>query len=311
MKNYLFMMKQILAYGKNHVDRTGVGRRSLFGKELRFDLRDGFPLVDTRKIFTKGLIVEDLWFLSGSNDVSILQSQGVKIWDKWTPTKEDAEKFLSSKNYNSYRFTAGSEDEVYSRVGTIGPMYGNVWRGKDKPGSLDQIIRLIEGLKNQPFGSRHCVTAWIPEYLPYSNLSPIENVLIGKGALAPCHCFFQCFVEEGTEGGKNKLSLKLEIRSSDGPVGLPYNIAQYALLLTIIAQCVNMQAHELIVSIGDAHIYLDQIELMKHQVELEPREELPTLWVNPEKTDIDSFVFEDFKIIGYDPHPVINYPVAT
>jgi thymidylate synthase len=187
MKSYLLLMKQILAYGKDHPDRTGVGRRSVFGKELRFDLRDGFPLVTTRKIFTRGLIVEDLWFLSGSKDATILQKQGVKIWDKWTPTQEDAEKFLASKNY--HRFTAGTEADVYSRVGTIGPMYGNVWRGNDKPNSPDQIARLLEGLRNKPFDSRHCVTAWIPEHLPYSNLLPKENVLSGKGALAPCHCW--------------------------------------------------------------------------------------------------------------------------
>lgn len=308
MKSYLHLMKEIIAYGKDHEDRTGKGRRSLFGKELSFDLRDGFPLVTTRKIFTKALIVENLWFLSGSNDVTKLQEQGVKIWNNWTPTEEDADKFLESINYHP--LTAGTASDVYSRVGTIGPMYGNVWRGKDKPNSPDQIARLIEMLKTQPFGSRHCVSAWIPEYIPYTNLSPIENVLTGKGALAPCHCFFQCFVSEAVNGGKNRLSLKLEIRSSDGPVGLPYNIAQYAMLLTIFAKCTDMTPHKLIVSIGDAHIYSDQIELMKEQVCLTPKE-LPTLWVNPEKSDVDSFVFEDFKIVDYVSHPVINYPVAT
>lgn len=309
MRSYLQLMKDILINGKDHVDRTGVGRRSVFGRELRFDLRDGFPLVTTRKIFTRGLIVEDLWFLSGSNNVFELQKEGVKIWDKWTPTAEDAEKFIASNKFG--KWSIGTAEDVYKRVGTIGPMYGNVWRGKDKVNSPDQIANLIKQLKTQPFGSRHCVSAWIPEHLPHAELSPIENVLAGKGALAPCHCFFQCFVKEAVNGGKNKLSLKLEIRSSDGPIGLPYNIAQYALLLTIFAKCVDMQPHELIVSIGDAHIYLDQIELMKEQVLLEPKRELPTLWVNPEKIDVDSFVFDDFKIIGYDPHPVINYPVAT
>ena len=309
MKQYLHLMKEILINGKDHEDSTGVGRRSLFGKELRFDLRDGFPLVTTRKIFTKALIVENLWFLSGSNDATKLQEQGVKIWDKWTPTAEDAEKFIDSiKDRQLKRL---SSEMIRSRVGTIGPMYGNVWRGKDKVDGFDQIKSLINGLKTQPFGSRHCVTAWIPDYLPYSHLSPKENVLIGQGALAPCHCFFQCFVTEATNGGKNRLSLKLEIRSSDGPIGLPYNIAQYAMLLTIFAKCVDMTPYELIVSIGDAHIYSDQVELMKQQILLEPKRDLPTLWVNPEKNDVDSFVFDDFKIIGYDPHPVINYPVAT
>lgn len=315
MHQYLKLMTDILKNGHDHEDRTGVGRRSVFGRTLRFDLSEGqFPLVTTRKVFVKGMIDETLWFLTGSIDALVLEDKGVNIWKAWTPVWEDAVAFAKKQTANTRAadlYLRGIGD----RVGTVGPMYGAIWRGNYDAGNgqkgPDQIAALIEGLRANPYGSRHTVTAQIPSLLPLPGYSPQENVLLGRGALAPCHCFFQCFVSPPTEPDEPKrLSLKIQIRSSDGPVGLPYNIAQYAMLLMMFAQCAYMEPHELIVDIGDAHVYHDQIELMAGQLDRHPFAK-PHLAINPDKTDIFSFTAEDFKLDNYLAHPVIKYPVAT
>lgn len=235
MKTYLDGMKDVLDNGHDHTDRTGVGRRSVFGRQYRFDLQKGFPLVTTKKVNIKNIIIETLWFLSGSQRALDLEEQGVNIWKQWTPTQEDATAYLKKSHENIewwawssqlkevYSQELGSpnwselEATVRSRVGTIGPLYGAVWRGNYDIGNgrnaPDQIKALIRGLKTNPFHSRHCVTAWIPHLLPISGLSPVENVLVGRGALAPCHCFFQCFVSPPEEeGGALRLSLNINIR---------------------------------------------------------------------------------------------------
>lgn len=338
MKQHQALMRDILANGHSHEDRTGVGRISVFGRDLRFDLKDGFPLVTTRKVFYRGMIEEMLWMLSGSTDVTLLQAKGVKIWDAWAPTQADADAFaeklsqldgstnvpfvvqhrLVGKYLSDMRENIELVDiykEMFTPlVGTIGPLYSGPWRGNYGPNikeGPDQIELLVEGLKTNPYGSRHTVTAQIPALMPDIGFSPKENVLLGNGALAPCHCFFQCFVTPPeSDKYKKRLSLKLQIRSSDCPVGLPYNIAQYALLLEMLAQCTDMESRELIVSLGDAHVYRDQVELVKLQLEREPLA-LPRLQLNPAVKDIFSFKAEDITLIDYNSHPVIKYPVAT
>ena len=230
MKTYLDGMKDVLDNGFDHADRTGVGRRSVFGRQYRFDLQKGFPLVTTKKVNIKNIIIETLWFLSGSQRSLNLEEQGVNIWKQWTPAQEDATLFLEKIENtipmymdDEFATSIGArtwddiESIVRSRVGTIGPLYGAVWRGNYDIGNgkyaPDQIATLIRNLKTKPFHSRHCVTAWIPHLLPDSDYSPIENVLMGKGALAPCHCFFQCFVSPPEkEGGALRLSLNINIR---------------------------------------------------------------------------------------------------
>lgn len=340
MKTYLDGMKDVLDNGHDHTDRTGVGRRSVFGRQYRFDLQKGFPLVTTKKVNIKNIIIETLWFLSGSQRALDLEEQGVNIWKQWTPTTEDAEEYIQRTQEN-WEYQDGVQpkevfDEfkkmhlsrvigdysdkvdwdtfkaaVHSRVGTIGPMYGAVWRGKYGNGRVDQLGQLIFNLKLSPFHSRHCVTAWIPELLPASGVDPKTNVLMGKGALAPCHCFFQCFVTPAEkEGGALRLSLNILLRSSDNPVGQTYNIAQYAMLLMMLAQVTNMVPHELILTVGDQHVYTDQLDLAYEQIMREPKE-LPVLLLNPAVTNIDDFKLEDFELLGYNPHPFIKYPVAT
>lgn len=328
MRNYLDGMQDVIDNGFDHADRTGVGRRSVFGRQYRFDLQKGFPLVTTKKVNIRNIIIETLWFLSGSTRSLDLEEQGVNIWKQWTPTEADATAFIekledTTRGYDEDAGVAlvGSrtwddmERLIRSRVGTIGPLYGAVWRGNYQVGGRkrapDQIANLIRNLKSSPFHSRHCVTAWVPHLLPDPHYSPIENVLMGNGALAPCHCFFQCFVSPGEENPEElRLSLNLTLRSSDTAIGAPYNIAQYALLLRMLAQVTDMVPHELIVSVGDQHLYADQIELAHTQLQRDPLP-LPILTINPAVKNIDDFVLEDFDLHGYEHHPFIKYPVAT
>lgn len=328
MKTYLDAMKDVLDNGHDHSDRTGVGRRSVFGRQYRFDLQKGFPLVTTKKVNIKNIIIETLWFLSGSQRALDLEEQGVNIWKQWTPTQDDATAFIEKIKLIKYDLgfdeachLVGTSDwqsiehVIRARVGKIGPLYGAVWRGNYDIGNgryaPDQIKDLIRNLKTNPFHSRHCVTAWIPHLLPVPGYSPIENVLMGRGALAPCHCFFQCFVTPPEkEVGALRLSLNIMLRSSDTPIGAPYNIAQYAMLLMMLAQVTNMVPHELIMTVGDQHVYTDQIDLAYEQIQREPYE-LPTLLLNPDVDDIDDFKLEDFELLGYQHHPFIKYPVAT
>jgi thymidylate synthase len=344
MNNYHQLLQDILDNGHTHEDRTGVGRRSVFARELRFDLSGGeFPLVTTRKVFVRGMIHETLMMLHGRTDAAVaLEAHGVNIWKAWTPTLADADAFalklttepcmrdapvdfqhrLSTTYLNSPDVDGNSPEVVdclkamfESKIGSIGPMYGCIWRGNYDSGNgqegPDQLVELISALKTNPYSSRHTVTAQVPALLPLSAFSPKENVLLGRGALAPCHCYFQCFVSPALPGQtKLRLSLKIQIRSSDGPVGLPYNISQYALIAMVLAQCTDMTVNELIVSIGDAHIYTDQLELVRTQLE---RSSLasPTLRINPTKTQLADFTPEDFTLENYAFHPAIHYPVAT
>lgn len=211
MKQYLETMQDIIDNGYAHEDRTGVGRISVVGVQLRFDLSIGFPLVTTRRIFTKALIHEMLWFIRGCTDVTELTKHGVNIWNNWTLTKE---KYLAIKEkYKDEKYFGGTvgidclDSSTEPLLDTIGPMYGHVWRNSHT--GVDQLKNLITNLKEKPYSSRHVVTAWIPELVPDERMSPEENIVFGKGALAPCHAMFQCFVKKPKEGKKPKLSLVL------------------------------------------------------------------------------------------------------
>lgn len=366
MKKYLELLQDIYTNGHDHDDRTGVGRRSIFGTQTRYKLSEGFPLVTTRKIFTRGMIEETLWFISGSHMTTELKEKGVKIWDNWAVTEKDVENYLKD--------VSGSEEEnlklktLFTKVyeDSVGPMYGFHWRNtprmdddetytvvdaltleelpKDKlerykesyeafktteeykitpdlsfekyatniyyTESVDQLNDLIINLKKRPFSSRHVVTAWIPSLNAIEGISPQKNVLIGKGALSACHCMFQCFVRPGdTPEAKKKLSLQVQVRSNDVPIGNPYNVSQYALLTHMLAHVTDMEPDELVFTTGDTHIYKNQIPFVLEQLAREPRP-LPKLWLNPEIKSIYDFTVNDIRIEGYDPHPVINYPIA-
>lgn len=356
MQQYLDLLQDILDNGHNHSDRTGTGRRSVFGRMLRFDLNDGFPLVTTRKINTKAFIVEMLWHISGSDSVAELNNYGVKIWDHWKVTESDIDSFMEKHLPPEIAQLPTTKEFIVNRFkDRVGNIYGKNWRNLFRPYNplkqsksledysaeqlitlkeiyekldqefkqelenftnfvnyysvthLDQLATVIENLKTRPFSSRHVITSWVPEFIPDESLTPQENVLLGHGALAPCPTLLQFIVTPGAE--KYELSLMLTQRSIDVPVGGAFNIVQYSLLLAMVAQVVGMQPREFIWSLGDAHIYLDQIELVKEQLQREPLP-LPCLNLNPQVTEIDKFRYEDIAILDYQYHPAINYPVA-
>lgn len=352
MKKHLDLLKEILATGVNLPDRTGAGRRKVFGRQLRFNLQEGFPLPTTRQMFTGTLIKETLWFLTGSCSNKDLQDKGVSIWNLWELTDGYMDRFNShsasiefinrvrvandrvrSKVLDKFLkelYLRSGSDPTYlkeeltrvgehikniasanNRINSIGRMYGAIWRGKDTSGDQvgrDQIAELVYNLKNDPYGSRHCVSAWDPETAALPDFSPEENVLLGFGCLTACHCFFQCIVIPNEATGKNQLSFALNIRSSDTPVGLSYNIAQYALLTHMLAQVTDMEVGDLVINLGDAHIYFNQIETAKIHVQREPLP-LPSLWLNPEIKNIDDFKFDDIRIENYQHHEKLDYKV--
>lgn len=274
MKQYLDLVKHVLDNGTQKGDRTGTGTISVFGYQMRFDLNEGFPLVTTKKLHLKSIIHELLWFLKGDTNIAYLKENGVRIWDEWA-------------------------DEN----GNLGPVYGHQWRNWDSKG-IDQISELIETLKTNPNSRRMLISAWNPSVLPDTSKSFAENVANGKVALPPCHAFFQFYVADG------KLSCQLYQRSADIFLGVPFNIASYALLVLMIAQVTDLQPGEFIHTFGDAHIYNNHIEQLQLQLTREPRK-LPKMILNPEVKNIFDFKFEDFTLVDYDPHPHIKGVVAV
>nr|WP_322622960.1 thymidylate synthase [uncultured Flavobacterium sp.] len=274
MKQYLDLVKHVMETGNQKGDRTGTGTISVFGYQMRFDLSEGFPLVTTKKLHLKSIIYELLWFLKGDTNINYLNENGVKIWDEW-----------ADKN------------------GNLGPVYGAQWRNWDGQ-DIDQITELIDTLKNNPNSRRMLVTAWNPRVLPENGKSFGENVANGKVALPPCHAFFQFYVADG------KLSCQLYQRSADVFLGVPFNIASYALLTMMIAQVCGLEAGDFVHTFGDAHIYNNHIEQLELQLTREPRP-MPKMILNPEVKDIFDFTFEDFTLVDYDPHPHIKGAVAV
>ncbi|MBK5967699.1 MULTISPECIES: thymidylate synthase [Thiorhodovibrio] len=285
MEQYLDLMRDILAHGSDREDRTGVGTRSVFGRQLRFDLSDGFPLLTTKKVHFRSVVVELLWFLAGSTDNRWLNERGVTIWDEWAAPD-----------------------------GSLGPIYGAQWRrwpavdGATATAgqSIDQLADLVESLRRDPDSRRHLVSAWNPAVLPSPGVSPQDNAAAGRMALAPCHCLFQCYVDSG------RLSLQLYQRSADLFLGVPFNIASYALLTHLLAQQCDLEPGELVHTFGDVHLYRNHLtdDIVYEQLRRAPRA-LPRLEISHRAPSLFEYQPEDFSLVGYDPHPPIRAPIAV
>ncbi len=276
MKQYLELLQDILENGVAKGDRTGTGTKSVFGRQIRHDLSKGFPLLTTKKLHFKSIANELIWFLSGNTNVSWLNENGVSIWNEWAT--EDNE---------------------------LGPVYGRQWTAwptKDG-GTINQIDYVVNTLRNNPNSRRILFHGWNPEYLPDESLSPQENARRGRMALPPCHLLYQFYVAQG------KLSSLLYIRSSDSFLGLPYNIASLALLTHMLAQQCDLVPHEIVVSIGDLHAYSNHMDQIHTQLTREVRA-LPRLNITRRPESIYDYKFEDFEIVGYNPHPIISAPIA-
>ena len=277
MKQYLDLLYRVRQFGDFKGDRTGTGTWSLFGHQMRFDLRHGFPLVTTKKIHLKSVIHELLWFLKGDTNTRYLKENGVKIWDEWADGKGD-----------------------------LGPVYGYQWRAWPAPDGrhIDQISQVIEQIRSNPDSRRIIVSAWNPADLPDESVSPQANVAAGRMALAPCHAFFQFYVCDG------RLSCQLYQRSADVFLGVPFNIASYALLTMMIAQACDLGLGEFIHTLGDAHLYTNHLEQADEQLTRTPYE-LPTIQLNPDVKDLFAFRYEDFTLSNYQCHPHIKAPIAV
>ena len=273
MKQYLDLVNHVMQNGAEKGDRTGTGTRSVFGHQMRFDLAEGFPMLTTKKLHLKSIIYELLWFLKGDTNINYLKENGVKIWDAWADENGD-----------------------------LGPVYGAQWRNWNNEG-LDQIKEVINTIKTNPNSRRMLVSAWNPSVLPDTSVSFDENVANGKAALPPCHAFFQFYVADG------KLSCQLYQRSADIFLGVPFNIASYALLTMMMAQVTGLEAGEFIHVLGDAHIYSNHFEQVEQQLAREPRS-LPKMKLNPEIKAIFDFDFNDFELVNYNPHPHIKGRVS-
>ncbi|MEH6407125.1 MAG: thymidylate synthase [Leeuwenhoekiella sp.] len=282
MKQYHDLLKHILENGIQKGDRTGTGTLSVFGYQMRFDLSEGFPMVTTKKLHLKSIVHELLWFLKGDTNIGYLQENGVRIWNEWADENGD-----------------------------LGPVYGHQWRNWNNE-EIDQIKEVINTLKTNPNSRRMLVTAWNPSVLPDTSVSFADNVGNNKAALPPCHAFFQFYVapaDPNKPDSKPKLSCQLYQRSADVFLGVPFNIASYALLTLMIAQVCDYDAGDFVHAFGDTHIYNNHIEQVNLQLSREIRI-LPTIKINPEIKDIFSFKFDDFKLENYDPHPHIKGAVA-
>ena len=277
MKQYLDLLERVRNQGAPKGDRTGTGTRSVFGHQMRFGLEEGFPLVTTKKIHLKSVIHELLWFLQGDTNTAYLRENGVTIWDEWADEK-----------------------------GELGPIYGYQWRSWPAPDGqrIDQIRQVVEQIRTTPDSRRIIVSAWNPADLPDESISPQENVKQGRMALAPCHAFFQFYVRDG------RLSCQLYQRSADVFLGVPFNIASYALLTMMVAQVCDLQPGEFIHTLGDAHLYSNHLEQADEQLSREPFP-LPRMKLNPEIRDLDDFTYDDFEIVDYRFHPAIRAPIAV
>lgn len=274
MKEYLDLLKHVQSKGIEKSDRTGTGTKSVFGYQMRFDLSKGFPLVTTKKIHVKSIIHELLWFINGSTNISYLKENGVRIWNEWADNN-----------------------------GNLGPVYGHQWRNWNSEG-IDQIQEVIDTLRTNPDSRRMLISAWNPSVLPDTKISFAANVANNKAALPPCHAIFQFYV------ANNKLSCQLYQRSADVFLGVPFNIASYALLTMMVAQVTNYKPGDFIHTFGDVHLYSNHVEQVQEQLSRSPKK-LPIIKLNSKITSIFDFKYDDFELIGYDPYPLIKGKVAV
>jgi thymidylate synthase len=277
MQTYLDLLQNILDKGSRKSDRTGTGTLSLFGYQMRFDLSQGFPAVTTKKLHFKSIIHELLWFLSGDSNIRYLNDNGVTIWNEWATPE-----------------------------GELGPVYGAQWRNWIAADGrrIDQIAQLLEDIRERPDSRRHIVSAWNPALLPDETRSPRENAARGLQALPPCHTMFQFNVADG------RLSCQLYQRSADVFLGVPFNIASYALLTMMVAQVVGLEPGDFVHTFGDVHIYLNHLEQVETQLSRKPFP-LPRMVINPAVQDLFAFRYEDFNLVDYQCHPAIRAPIAV
>ena len=277
MEQYLNLMRHVRHHGTEKSDRTGTGTLSVFGHQMRFDLREGFPALTTKKLHLKSIIHELLWFLAGDTNTAYLRENGVRIWNEWA-----------------------AED------GNLGPIYGHQWRSWPTPDGrrIDQIAQIVDQIHDTPHSRRIIASAWNPADLPDENRSPLDNVRAGRMALAPCHAFFQFYVKDAT------LSCQLYQRSADIFLGVPFNIASYALLTLMVAQVCDLKPGDFIHTFGDAHLYRNHLPQARLQLSRDPRP-LPRMRLNPRIRSLFDFRYQDFQLQGYDPHPHIAGEVAV
>ncbi len=277
MRSYLDLLQDILDNGVRKDDRTGTGTLSVFGRQYRHDLTEGFPLLTTKKLHLKSIINELIWFLNGDTNIAWLQEHGVSIWNEWA-----------------------------TEAGELGPVYGKQWRAwpTRDGGEINQIDYVIDCLRHRPDSRRILFHAWNVEYLPDESLSPQENARAGRMALPPCHLLYQFYVANG------RLSAQLYIRSSDTFLGLPFNTASLAVLVLMLAQQTDLEPGEIVVTTGDSHLYLNHMDQVREQLSREPRP-LPELVLLRKPASIYDYAFEDFELRAYDPHPHIAAPVAV
>ena len=273
MVQYHELIKHVLENGTVKKDRTGTGTKSVFGYQMRFDLSRGFPMVTTKKLHLKSIVHELLWFLKGDTNIEYLKENGVRIWNEWADEK-----------------------------GNLGPVYGHQWRNWNSEG-IDQIQEVINTLKTDPDSRRMLVSAWNPSVMPDTKATFSENIANNKAALPTCHAFFQFYVADG------KLSCQLYQRSADVFLGVPFNIASYALLTLMVAQVCGYEAGEFVHSFGDVHIYSNHFDQVNEQLKRTPKQ-LPEMRLNPAIKNIFDFTYEDFELVNYDPYPLIKGKVA-
>ena len=301
MKQYLDLMRHIRDAGVRKEDRTGTGTMSIFGYQMRFPLEESFPLVTTKKVHLKSIIHELLWFIQGDTNIRYLVQNGVNIWNDW-PFQSWLRETGQDKDFSMYSTEWREQKKLFvervkvdepfaAQYGELGPVYGHQWRNFE---GVDQLSQLVTDIQNNPDSRRLIVSAWNPKDIP----------VMAKSGLPPCHTLFQFYVSEG------RLSCPLYQRSADVLLGVPFNIASYALLTLMIAHVTGLRPGDFVHTFGDAHLYSNHLEQVEEQLSREPRS-LPVMAINPSVKDLFSFQFDDFELQGYDPHPPISAPVAV